>query len=119
MKYVAMTCSVIHDQPTVPLDHNECGNTNLSLGEDGQEDTRNVAADTPRNDEQQRVYSVEDTRIEEHSDEGPVVTTPCRLSSHRDSDVFGVLKESRKEHDNEEDGEARGDRKVGETNFGG
>ena len=93
--------------------------TNLSLGEDGQEDTRDVAADTPRDDEEQRVHSVEDTRIEEHSDEGPVVTTPCSLSSHRSSNVFGVLEESREEHDNEEDGEARGDREVGKTNFGG
>jgi len=101
-----------------PHDH-EVRSDDLSLGEDGQEDARNVAADAPRNDEQQRVHSVEDTRIEQEGDEGPVVATPCGLSSHRGSDVLAVLEESGEDHNGEEDGEARRDREVGKTNFGG
>jgi len=101
-----------------PYDHEVRGD-DLSLGEDWQEDARNVAADTPRDDEEQRVHSVEDTRIEEEGNEGPVITTPCGLSSHRGSDVIAVSEESDEDHNGEEDGEARGDREVGKTDFGG
>jgi len=111
---------IVRDMGVVgdPHDH-EVRSDDLSLRKDGQEDTRNVAADTPRDDEQQRVHSIEDTRIKEEGDEGPVVTTPCSLSSHRGSDVIAVSEESDEDHNSEEDGEPRGDCEVGKTDFGG
>lgn len=92
---------------------------NLSLGKDRQKDARNVAPNTPRDDEQEGVHSVKTTRLNEDSEEGFVKSSDPALSSHRGTNVPAVWHKSGEEDGSEENTEPGGNREVWKSDFGG
>ena len=64
----AMTCPVRRHMRQLVKRLRSWDSTNLSLIEDRQEGICNGAIGAPRSNDQQRAHSIEDTRLDEHSD---------------------------------------------------
>lgn len=80
--------------------------TNLYLGEDWQEDIRDVTPGAPRPNEQKGINGIKGRRFDKHYDDGLyclVQTAGFGRSSHRVSDVYVMQGESYNYHQREED----------------
>ena len=76
--------------------------TDLGLIEDGHEDDRSAVSNKPRYDSQQRAYSVQRRRFDEHGDDGLVQSTHSGCTPHGGTNVPDVHDESDDDHDGEE-----------------
>ena len=98
----AMTCPIRRhiSQPVRRSKIRE--STNLSLGEDGEEDVHNIILDGQRYNNQQRSHGVEGTRLNEHGGDGLAHSTDSAYP-HGIANAPGVDDQSDNDHEGEED----------------
>ena len=107
-----MTCP-IHHHVRQPIKKPEpWESTNLSFGEDRQENIRGMVSGAPRPNEQQRVHGVKGRRLDEHRDDSLVQSTDSSWGTHGSANVPAVQDESNDDHEGEEDVERNRKRKV-------
>ena len=77
-----------------------------------------MISSTPQSNQQQRVYSIECGRLNEHGDDGPIQSDSTCGSPGRDNGL-AVQREADNDHGGEEDIKRNRNRKVRETEVDG
>ena len=86
--------------------------TNLSLDEDRGEEICDVIPGAPRSNKQQKIDSVKGVRFDEHGDDGRVHPASCGFGAYCTSNPPVIQGEPYDDHDREDDGERKGNRKI-------